>query len=71
MVPLVLNAVADDADQLPILQHALMRTWDVWRNDHAGVEPIDTRWLHPAGNENHDLGRGLAGARPIRRRGLR
>src|SRR6185295_14728852 len=26
----LLNDLGDDHDQLPILQHALMRTWDYW-----------------------------------------
>ncbi len=26
----LLNDVGDDPDQLPVLQHALMRTWDAW-----------------------------------------
>ena len=29
------------ADQLPILQHALMRTWDFWEQHHADGRPID------------------------------
>ena len=36
----VLNDLGDDQDQLPVLQHALMRTWDHWeRGDRA--QPID------------------------------
>ncbi len=31
LVNLLLNNIADNQDQLPILQHALMRTWDEWR----------------------------------------
>ena len=31
LVNQLLNDIADDQDQLPILQHALMRTWDEWR----------------------------------------
>ncbi len=40
----LLNEVGDDPDQLPILQHALMRTWGRWRDDHSDGEPID--WRH-------------------------
>ena len=36
LVQRLLNDVGDDPDQLPVLQHALMRTWDVWS---AGSEP--------------------------------
>jgi tetratricopeptide (TPR) repeat protein len=31
----LLNDIGDDPDQLPILQHALMRTWDDWNNSAA------------------------------------
>ena len=40
LVVRLLNEVGDNADQLPVLQHALMRTWDYWRS-HGGAEPID------------------------------
>jgi len=41
LVQRLLNEVGDDPDQLPVLQHALMRMWDVWcsRTDHD--RPID------------------------------
>ncbi len=32
LVNRLLNDVGDNPDQLPILQHALMRTWDEWRH---------------------------------------
>ncbi len=36
LVTRLLNDINNDTDQLPILQHALMRTWDAWyrRNQH-------------------------------------
>jgi tetratricopeptide (TPR) repeat protein len=41
----LLNDLGDNQDQLPVLQHALMRTWDHWerhRSEHrTDVEPID------------------------------
>jgi WD40 repeat protein len=37
----LLNDVGDDPDQLPILQHSLMRTWDYWEGHHADGEPLD------------------------------
>ncbi len=37
----VLNDVGNSPDQLPILQHALMRTWDYWAENHKGEEPLD------------------------------
>jgi tetratricopeptide (TPR) repeat protein len=41
LVVRLLNDVGDDPDQLPILQHALMRTWDYWQAHGAGARPID------------------------------
>lgn len=34
----LLNDVGDNPDQLPILQHALMRTWHNWQHDHPGPD---------------------------------
>jgi tetratricopeptide (TPR) repeat protein len=36
----LLNDVSDDPDQLPILQHALMRTWDYWTAHRGEGRPI-------------------------------
>jgi tetratricopeptide (TPR) repeat protein len=36
----LLNDVGDNPDQLPILQHALMRTWEYWRINRRDGEPI-------------------------------
>jgi ABC-type oligopeptide transport system ATPase subunit len=40
LVNRLLNDVGDNPDQLPTLQHALMRTWDYWTKHHEG-QPID------------------------------
>jgi energy-coupling factor transporter ATP-binding protein EcfA2 len=45
----LLNDLGDDPDQLPILQHALMRTWDRWEADHGREEPLDLRHFEAAG----------------------
>jgi WD40 repeat protein len=39
----LLNDTGDNQDQLPILQHALMRTWDVWKkkNTNSGLDIDD------------------------------
>jgi len=37
----LLNDVGDNPDQLPILQHALMRTWDVWKVKNSPDAAID------------------------------
>jgi hypothetical protein len=36
LVQRLLNDAGDEPDQLPVLQHALMRTWNQWRNGDAG-----------------------------------
>lgn len=36
----LLNDVGDNPDQLPILQHALMRTWEYWQAHRRNGEPI-------------------------------
>ncbi|MCI0537588.1 MAG: hypothetical protein L0Z50_20430, partial [Verrucomicrobiales bacterium] len=43
LVHKLLNDAGDNPDQLPILQHALMRTWNEWTRDHAEGEPLDSR----------------------------
>jgi WD40 repeat protein/energy-coupling factor transporter ATP-binding protein EcfA2 len=37
----LLNDLDENSDQLPILQHALMRTWDYWQQNRKDNEPID------------------------------
>jgi energy-coupling factor transporter ATP-binding protein EcfA2 len=41
LVNRLLNDVGDNPDQLPILQHALMCTWDYWAAHRRGDEPLD------------------------------
>ncbi len=41
LVNRLLNDAGDDPAQLPILQHALMRTWDYWKNQCHAQGPID------------------------------
>jgi len=41
LVNQLLNDMGDDPDQLPILQHALMRTWDQWEKTSSDNGPID------------------------------
>jgi hypothetical protein len=49
LVMRLLNDVGDRPDQLPILQHALMRTWDCWQQHHKDTEPIDLHHYLAAG----------------------
>jgi energy-coupling factor transporter ATP-binding protein EcfA2 len=37
----LLNDLGDNPDQLPIMQHALMRTWSYWAEHHEEGEPLD------------------------------
>ena len=37
----LLNDIGDDPDQLPILQHALMRMWDYWENNSDKNQALD------------------------------
>lgn len=37
----LLNDVGDNPDQLPILQHALLRTWSYWKQHQGTDSPID------------------------------
>ncbi|MEM6272465.1 MAG: hypothetical protein AAF998_23845 [Bacteroidota bacterium] len=45
----LLNDVGDRLDQLPILQHALMRTWNRWREDTGGEGPLLLRHYEEVG----------------------
>lgn len=54
LVNRLLNDIGDDQDQLPILQHALMRAWGEWRNR----------------NHTHELDRGPRDPQPVDRMNL-
>ncbi len=41
LIQQLLNDVGDNPDQLPILQHALMRTWQYWVDHRKEDEPMD------------------------------
>ena len=57
LVSRLLNDVGDDPDQLPILQHALMRTWERWQFDHRRGEPLDLRHYEDIGTMHEALSR--------------
>ena len=40
LVQQLLNEVGDNPDQLPILQHAMMRTWEYWKKLNDPKKPI-------------------------------
>ncbi|MFC2124284.1 hypothetical protein ACFLU5_05695 [Bacteroidota bacterium] len=43
LIQQLLNDVGNNPDQLPIMQHALMRTWNYWIENREENEPIDLR----------------------------
>ena len=45
----LLNDVGDNPDQLPILQHALMRTWQFWKEYKKKGEPMDLKHYNAIG----------------------
>jgi WD40 repeat protein/tetratricopeptide (TPR) repeat protein len=49
LVQRLLNEVGDDSDQLPVLQHALMRMWDAWSTSSDDHRAIDFGELEAAG----------------------
>jgi hypothetical protein len=40
LVDRILSEIGDDPDQLPIMQHALMRTWNYWTLNRIGDQPV-------------------------------
>ena len=48
LLDLLLNELGDRTDRLPVLQHALLRTWDRWAGD-SEAGPIDLRHYEAAG----------------------
>lgn len=56
LVQQLLNDLGDNPDQLPILQHALMRTWGYWAKykDYDG-EPVDLKHYEAIGTMSEAL----------------
>jgi uncharacterized protein YkwD len=55
LVVRLLNEAGEDPDQLPVLQHALMRTFEYWKHDHSQLEPIDIRHYEAIGTMSRAL----------------
>lgn len=55
LVKRLLNDIGNNHDQLPILQHALMRTWDYWIANHEAGEPVDIRHYNAIGKVEQAL----------------
>ncbi len=53
----LLNDVGDDMDQLPVLQHALMRAWERWERHDPDTRPIDLDHLKEIGGMAEALSR--------------
>lgn len=49
LVKKLLSDIGDNQDQLPIMQHALMRTWDYWVANREEGEPMDIRHYNAIG----------------------
>ena len=57
LVNRLLNDVGDQPDQLPSLQHALMRTWEHWRTRRRNGEPIGIEHYEAIGTMSEALSR--------------
>jgi hypothetical protein len=57
LVSRLLNDVGDDPDQLPILQHALMRTWEKWEDEAKPAQPLDLAQYEAIGTMQSALSR--------------
>ena len=55
LVKRLLSDIGDNQDQLPIMQHALMRTWDYWVANHEDGEPMDIRHYNSIGKISQAL----------------
>lgn len=55
LVKRLLSDVGNNQDQLPILQHALMRTWDYWLSNREANEAIDLRHYQAVGKMSEAL----------------
>jgi hypothetical protein len=52
----LLNDAGEDPDVLPVLQHALMRTWDAWKSAGTLDRPIDLEHYSSIGGMAQALG---------------
>jgi tetratricopeptide (TPR) repeat protein/energy-coupling factor transporter ATP-binding protein EcfA2 len=55
LVNRLMNDVGDNPDQLPILQHALMRTWDYWAAHRRNGEPLGLEHYEAVGTMSDAL----------------
>jgi energy-coupling factor transporter ATP-binding protein EcfA2/chemotaxis protein histidine kinase CheA len=57
LVNRLLNDAGDNPDQLPILQHALMRTWDYWAAHRRDGQPVGLEDYEAVGTMSDALSR--------------
>ena len=57
LVQRLLNDAGTDPDMLPVVQHALMRTWDTWARETGGEGPIDLEHYESCGGVDDALSR--------------
>lgn len=55
LIQQLLNDLGDNTDQLPILQHSLMRTWSYWANFGDIGEPVDSKHYEAIGTMKEAL----------------
>ncbi len=51
----ILNSIGDKSDQLPVLQHAMMRTWEFWTKYSSDGTPLSMRDYEAAGKMENAL----------------
>lgn len=51
----LLNAIEDKNDQLPVLQHVMMRTWEFWTRNNEPTAPLRARDYEAAGRIENAL----------------
>lgn len=57
LVQHILNTIEDKTDQLPVLQHVMMRTWNYWLQYNESSAPIKMRDYEAAGKIENALSR--------------
>jgi WD40 repeat protein len=55
LVERLISDLGDKPDQLPVMQHALMRAWDYWNINRIGDQPLDLLHYEAVGTINFAL----------------
>ena len=55
LVERLITDLGDKSDQLPVMQHALMRAWDYWNINRIGDQPLDILHYEAVGTINSAL----------------